>query len=123
MALAPIEYEGAIQAMMHALFLEGERPYFKARELSSDKVVNCYYARNLYPDVVRVLERRRAVVHIYGSVKSSRLDKHVSEMNVTKIAQAERMTTEELHRLFGVAPHLTGELSTEDFMDTVRERG
>ncbi len=123
-ALAPVEYDGSIQAIIHALFLEAERPYFKAREISTDKLITCFYKPETHYDkIVESIKRQQSIVHITGKVKASRLDRQVAEITVEKIVPAKIMTKEELHRFFGCAPNLTGELTTEEFVDRIRHHG
>jgi hypothetical protein len=121
--LEPVEYDGGIQAIIHSLFLETDRPYFRARELSSEELVTCYYPRHLYKDIVETLQKPKTVVHIIGRVKASRLDRQVTEIIVQKIDPAQTMTKEELQRFFGSAPNLTGNLSTEEFLARIRHGG
>lgn len=123
-ALAPVEYDGGIQAVIHSLFLEAERPYFKARELSTGELVTCFYKSEIhYPQIMDTLKRQQSIVHITGTAKASRLDRQVTEIAVDKIVPAKTITKEELYRFFGCAPNLTGNLSTGEFIARIRHHG
>jgi hypothetical protein len=119
--LRPIEYEGGIQAIIHSLVLESGKPSFKARELSSESLITCYYSEALYNDIVETLQSRYAVVHVIGTIWASRITKQIEEMRVDKITKAPVMTASELERLWGSAPNLTGDLTTEEFLHQIRD--
>ncbi len=120
--LHPIHYEGAIQAIIHSAVFEGKLS-FKARELSSELLITCYAPESLYEDIMKTLESRGAVVHIYGTVRASRITKQIEEINVRTLRKAAKLTRSELDQLWGSAPNFTGTLSTEAYIDRLREDG
>jgi hypothetical protein len=122
-SLLPIEYEGGIQAIIHSIFIEIERPYFKARELSSETLITCYYKNAHYDEIIRILETPHAIVHLTGTIKASKITRKIEDIKIKTIARAPHMAKEELLKFFGSAPDFTGELSTSDFINRMRSRG
>lgn len=119
----PILSYGSIQGLMHSLNLLGNRPFFQIREHATNTLVRCLYGNNLYPQIVEALRERNAVVHATGHMSLDRAKQTVSEMNVDRIDKVEPLTDGEFLGLFGSAPGLTGEMTTQEFIDQMRGDG
>lgn len=115
-----IEYDGSIQGIIHALFKEVEKPHCRVRELYSDELITCYFHRDLYNDIVRALRKKDTVVHIAGMVTASRTERKPLYMTIKKIQIAEEYLEGDLEKFFGCAPHATGDMTTEEFIDSIR---
>jgi len=118
----PVESVGALQGSVHSVFFGAQPPYFNLRELSSQALVRCEYSTNLYSSVVTALERPNAIVHVYGTVTANLEDRSLDVMKVNRIEVAEQLTDEEFEKFFGCAPNFTGDLSTSEFIDRMRNR-
>jgi hypothetical protein len=118
----PVEAIGALQGSVHSVFIGAQPPYFNLRELSSQALVRCEYAESLYSSIVAALARPHAIVHVYGTVKTNVEDRSLDTMRVTRIEVAEQLTDEEFEKFFGCAPNFTGDLSTSEFLDRMRNR-
>ncbi len=118
---AALSVHGAVQGIVHAWFKEAEQPYFRLRELSTWALVSCFYPPRLYPDVVRAVRERSTVLIVSGNVRFDRLSRAAKEITVERIDPVETLSNEEFDNLFGSAPHFTGDQSTDDFIDWVRE--
>jgi hypothetical protein len=118
----PVEAIGALQGNVHSVFFGAQPPYFNLRELSSQALVRCEYASNLYDDVVKAVEHPNTIVHVYGTVKTNLEDRSLDTMKVSRIDIAEKLTEEDFNKFFGCAPNFTGELSTTEFIDRMRRR-
>jgi len=116
-----LSVHGAVQGIIHAWFKEAEQPYFRLRELSTWGLVNCSYPPRLYPGVVRAVRERSTVLIVSGSIKFDRLARAAKEIAVERIEPVETLSSDEFDRLFGSAPRFTGDQSTDEFMDWVRE--
>jgi hypothetical protein len=115
-----IEYDGSIQGVIHALFKEVEKPHCRVRELYSDELITCYFNRSLYDDIVHALHKKDTVVHIAGVVTASRTERKPLYMTIKKIQNAEEYLEGDLEKFFGCAPHATGDMTTDEFIDEIR---
>ena len=105
---------------MHSLYKESEPPYFDVRELSSQQIVKCIYRPENYLQVVELLKSKDAVVLISGTIKARRIDRKIEEIRVEKMRSTEPLSDDEFSRLRGSAPDLTGDMSTEEFIESSR---
>jgi hypothetical protein len=117
----PIMSYGSVQGLMHSLIKEATQPYFQVREASTDHLVRCLYQDELYPEVVNALRERNAVVHASGFLQLDRAKRVVDEIRVERIDKIEPLSDEEFRSLFGTAPNLTGDLTTEEFVRAIRD--
>jgi hypothetical protein len=116
-----LSVHGAAQGIIHAWFKEAEQPYFRLRELSTWALVNCSYPPRLYPDVARAVRERSTVLIVSGKIKYDRLSRSAKEIDTERIEPVETLTSDDFDRLFGSAPRFTGDQSTDEFIDWVRE--
>ncbi|MEO0036746.1 MAG: hypothetical protein RLZZ501_2769, partial [Pseudomonadota bacterium] len=76
-----VEYQGSIQGKMHALFASDF--YFKLRHALGGELINCYFERELYNDVINALARQEALVYVWGRVRVRRADRAVNSVDVS----------------------------------------
>jgi len=119
----PIRSYGSVQGVFHAWLKEAQHPFFQLRELSTENLVRCYYADEMYPQIVEGLKRRIAIVHVSGQMKLDRAKRSIEEMRVERLDKVETLSEDEFRSFFGVAPRLTGDLSTQQFIDSMRQDG
>jgi len=117
----PLQYEGWLQGRIHALYKGASPPYIQVRELSSGDLVKCIYKEKDYDVIVSLLHNKDAVVNIFGRVKARGSDGKIEEIRIDKAEEAPSMSEEEFERFFGCAPDMTGHMSTEEFIDKVRD--
>lgn len=118
-----IQYQGSIQGVITALFKDTStiaKPHCRVRELYSDELIPCYFSYNLYDKVIEALQSKDAVVHIAGWVLASRTDRKPIEIQVKRIESAEKYLEGDLEKFIGCAPHATGDLTTEQFLNMIR---
>lgn len=120
---APIPAYGSVQGIIHSLQKEVKRPFFRVRELASETLVNCYYPTRLYSDVVDALRERTTVLHVAGDTVFDRATRAIMELRVDRIDKARMLSNAEFEQFFGSAPDFTGDLSTDDYIDEMREDG
>lgn len=114
---------GALQGTIHDLTV-GVRPMqFDLRDLPSGALVKCHFEEDLYDDVIRALHDRNAVVHLSGMMKIHRIDQKIEHLKVEKIKPAEKYRQGDLEKFFGCAPNLTGDMSTSDYIESMRDNG
>ena len=117
-----VEYRGMLQGVIHAIFKEADPPHFKLRDRASGDLVDCEYEPELYGDLHTALKQREAVVLVTGWVHAKRSSRSVESLRVERIRAVPSMTQQELEAFFGSAPGWTGDLTTEQFIDSVRGR-
>jgi hypothetical protein len=115
-----VEYHGMIQGIVHSLYKESQPPYFTVRDLSKRGIVNCIYHPEHYTQVVNLLRDKDAVILVSGIIRARRIDRRIDEIRVERMRATTPLSPEEFQRLHGAAPDLTGNLSTEDFIDRIR---
>jgi hypothetical protein len=120
---APIPAYGSVQGIIHSLQKEVSRPYFSLRELSTSALVRCSYPMRLYGKVIEALRERTTVLHVAGDTTYDRATRSIVELRVDRIEKARMLSGEEFEQLFGSAPDFTGDLSTDEYIDAIREDG
>ena len=120
---APILAYGSVQGMIYSLIKEAEKPNFRLRELATDRLVRCYYTSDQYPQVYAALKERSAIVHVSGNLTLDRITRSVETMEVHRIDQVEALSGADFERFFGSSPRLTGDMETEEFIESVRGNG
>lgn len=115
-----IEFEGSLQGKIHAFFKESERPHFSLRELYSEDLIRCYYNLEQYDDIARALQKRDTVIHVAGLAVASRTSRKIQWMIVNRLEEAEEYREGDLDKFIGCAPNATGNLTTEEFLDLIR---
>lgn len=115
-----IEYRGMLQGVIHALYKESTPPFFKLRDFQSGELIQCQYRPQQYDQVYRALERRNAVVMVAGWICTRRLDRTIVTLKVDKIQATTPLNEEELRSFFGSTPGWTGDLTTDQFIESMR---
>jgi hypothetical protein len=119
------QFQGSVQGVITALFKDRtlhSKPHFRLRELYSDNLIPCYYSYDLYETIIDALENKDAVVHVSGYVLASRNERKPLQITVKRLATAEPYREGDLERFIGCSPNATGDRSTEEFIDLIRNR-
>lgn len=114
-----IQYDGSAQGIITALF-KGNNPHFRLKELYTEDWFPCYFSYNLYDKVIHALENANTIVHVAGTVLASRTERRPASMQVKRIENAEPYLEGDLEKFIGCAPHATGDMTTEEFIDLIR---
>ena len=117
----PILAYGSVQGVLASVVLEAKRPHFCIHELSSEQIVKCYYDSSLYDDVIKALSQRNAIIHATGELRLERASRATGEMEVERIDKVVSLSDAEFQSFFGMAPTLTGDLSTQEYMSQYRD--
>lgn len=115
------KYRGVAQGIVHSWFKEASPPYFNLRESVSGRIVKCFYEKNDYEHVVRLLQKKNAIVQIVGMITANLVDQRIEEVHAQKFAIAEELSDDDFEKFFGFAPDLTGDLTTEEYISSVRD--
>jgi len=117
-----VESSGSIQGTIHSLFIGSHPPHFFVRELSTDNLIKCTYPAALYPDLANALQREAAILHIHGTIKINKDERKIEHLRVQRIEQADILSDLEFNEFFGCSQNLTGILTTQEFIDRIRDR-
>lgn len=116
-----VEYRGMLQGRIHSIFKESNPSHFTIRDFASGALIKCEYKPDVWPDIHRALERRDGVVVVAGWIRAKRLGRVVELMRVERIRATSPMNADQLERFFGSAPGLTGDLTTDQFIESQRD--
>ena len=120
---AVVESYGAVQGVIHSVFLKAQPPHFRIRELSTGHLIYCTYSNDKYFEIAKALQVRDVVVHAYGRTRTNKLERKIESMFLDRLDVAESMSDEELHTFLGSAPEILGSQTLQQFIDDVRDRG
>ncbi|MBB5060230.1 hypothetical protein HDF16_004966 [Granulicella aggregans] len=81
--------QGAVQGTIHNIFVEAERPYFTLRELSSQKLVKCFFKEDDYAAVVESLKNKGQILHVRGVVTTETSKRDIDHITVSRIVPSE----------------------------------
>lgn len=115
-----LDYMGAVQGVIHALFKESEPPHFKLRDSVTGNLVDCFYKPEHYANILRTLPRKDDRVHVSGLVRASRIDKKIESLKVVRIESPVEFTDADFEAFFGCAPDMAGEIGSADFIERNR---
>lgn len=118
-----VEYHGSVQGIIHSFYKEAKPPYFHIRELSTNELIKCFFSIEKYSAIIAALEKKEAIILVSGQFKASRVDREIEHLRVKRLETAPELSEEDFERFFGSAPGMTGELTTEDFIDQIRGNG
>ena len=105
---------GAVEGMIEAVSLRARR--FNVFESVSRKVVKCALPKELEQIVKENLGK---TVEVFGTISFNAEGEHLS-IEVEHIRALEMETLPSIEEIIGIAPDITGELSTEEFIRVVR---
>ena len=118
-----VRSHGAIQGVMHSLFLGASPPHFQLRELSTGDLIKCVYdSQKMYDQITNILKKRNAVIHVYGIIKTDITNRQIEELRVDKIDFADTFSSEDFERFIGCAPSILQGQTLQEFIDEVRGR-
>jgi hypothetical protein len=116
-----VEYRGMLQGRIHNLFKEANPPYFSLRDFASGDLVRCEFAEGIWSDLHKALERKTAVVLVAGWICAKRVDRSIAVVKVERIEGTKPLSRERLLKFFGSAPGWTGDLTTDQFIESIQE--
>ena len=112
-------YEGALQGRLGTWYKDAG--YFNLRELTTESVVKCFYSGEMYDQVYRLYEDKNAIVNLSGRVVMDRATGSINEVRVHWVKTYAPLSNSEFEKFFGLAPDLTGDLSTAEYIDKMRD--
>lgn len=118
-----IEERGAIQGTFHAWYLKSIPPHFTIRELSTEKLVNCYYESKFHNVIHSLTENPNGVIHVSGLITWDALANKMISIKAEKFESAIGFSDQDFEKFFGCAPDITGEMSTGEYINHIRKNG
>jgi hypothetical protein len=112
-------YDGALQGKLGTWYKDSG--YFNLRELASNELVKCFYKTEMYDQIYRLYEDKDAVINLSGSVVAERATGRIKEVRVSWAKSYAPLSDAEFDKFFGLAPDLTGDLTTSEFIDKMRD--
>ncbi len=116
-------YYGEVQGIVHAFFKETKKPKLVLRELSSRALIDCYFKQEMYHAVVDTMEEPGAVIFVEGNVTEDLAKGVVECIDATEFRPAPDFSLAFYESFIGSKPDITGSLSTEEFVERVRDDG
>src|SRR5690606_2330127 len=114
-------YEGALQGKLGSWYKDSN--YFYLRDVVSGALIKCFYPVDMYDQIYSLYEDKDAVVNVSGRIVAERITGQVKEMRVTWAKAYPPLSDSEFNRLFGLAPDLTGDTATADYIERQRLNG
>jgi hypothetical protein len=116
-------YHGEIQGAIHSLFKEERPRRIRVRELSTGDLVDCQFDDELYHNLIDVLKEPRGIVFIEGEIHENLASGAIDAIKAKSFRLAPAFDEERFNSLIGCAPNLTGDLTTEEFVERFRDNG
>ena len=126
--LSPLvgKYYGEVQGIVHAFYKGSDEPKLVIRELSSKALVDCFFDtknKAMYQTAVQLLEDPNAVIFVEGEIEENRDTGIVNNVKVKDFRLAPKFNLVKFESGIGSFPNLTGEATTEDFIERIRTNG
>jgi len=113
---------GEVQGVVNAFFKEGKRPHLRVRELSTKQFVKCFFRPDMYQAAVELLADRDAVVFVEGFIREDAETGETREIEVNDFRLASAFSKEEFDKYLGSLPDYTGDMTTEEYVENIREQ-
>lgn len=114
-------YDGVLQGKLGTWYKDSN--YFNLRDLSSGALIKCFYKIEMYDQIYGLFVDKDAVVNLTGQIVAERASGAVKEMRIAWARSYTPLSDAEFNKLFGLAPDLTGELGTAEYIDKLRSDG
>jgi hypothetical protein len=112
-------YEGALQGKLGTWYKDSD--YFYLRDLASGSLIKCFYPIDMYEIIYGLFGDKDAVVNVSGRIVANRNTGQIEEMRVTWAKSYAPLSKHEYDKLFGIAPDLTGDLTTDEYINRIRD--
>lgn len=116
-----VQYVGAVMGATYEWNKGAKPPYIIIREINTNELVKCSYARADYAKVAALFKDENAVVTVQGLTTYNRISGKSEITMAHAFDVAPNFSTEDFESFFGADPNFTGELSTEEFIRRARD--
>ncbi len=108
---------GGVRGRVSALFQKSNKIH--VTDSISGKEIICIFSDDKYGEIIRALIARSAVVNIEGWMKV--VNGEVEHVEIAKIRVMPKLRDGDIDAFFGCDPDFTGKMSTEEYLDHLRE--
>lgn len=107
---------GGLRGVIIALFKGANTIWI--HDLTTSERVVCAFEQSRYSEIWSLLESKDTVVNVEGWITQK--PGEVKHLKIETIARVAEYQEGDLEKFFGVDPNFTGDMSTEDYMNTLR---
>lgn len=119
--ICPSAAHGTVVGTIQALF-KGPDMHIRLRDSVSGELVNCSFAKTLYPKIVKALEVDDSIIYVRGEIVARRADRRIQSMTALDILIAPSLSDEQYRKFFGGAPGYGGNAPAEELIRATRDR-
>jgi hypothetical protein len=112
------KYEGTLLGKLGTWYKDSN--YFNLRDMTSGLLIKCFYRADMYEMIYALYDDKDAVVNLSGAITSERISGLVKEMRISWARSYTPLSDTEYNKLFGLAPDLTGDMTTVEYIDRTR---
>jgi hypothetical protein len=116
-----IEFYGDVQGRVKGFGSEGNKNQLKIRELLFNSIVECEFDNGLYESVIKILQKRNAMVRAYGLCTATRHDARIVRMHIEKIEASPAYFDGDIQRFKGCCPELQVDVSGDNVPEWLRD--
>lgn len=87
---------------------------------ATNQVVNCIFTSQMYPRIIKALNRQNAVVNVEGWLRQE-LSDDSAYLHIKDLIEMPTYQDGDLEKFFGCDPYFTGDLTTEEYMNEIRD--
>lgn len=109
-----IEFYGDIQGVIKSFAKEKTKNKCKIQELIFNSIVDCEFDDEIYSNVVKLLERKDAIVNAYGLCTASKANGRIKKIVIEKIVASPRYVKGDLEGFRGCYPELQDSYSVKN---------
>ena len=113
-------YYGEIQGRVHSFYKEARKPHLVVRELATRALVYCFFKREMYNAAVETMNEPDGVIFVEGDVTEDLGKGVVESINVADFRPAPRFDFAFYEAFIGSQPRLTGDATTEEYIERLR---
>jgi len=117
----PLYYTGSVSGLLQYVDIHGEANKFFLYPVSGTQRVECHFSKKDVREVLRHIDR---YLKVTGRLKYYRKATHAHEVNVDQYEVfPEESDLPKFSDLRGIAPNATGQMTSTDFINKLREDG
>jgi hypothetical protein len=116
--LQRVEQYGGFQGTITALFKGTQSTLWITERLTNKRIV-CIYPPQYYKKIVKLLEDRDCLVNVEG--RMTIVNGEIEKLLIKTLEPLETYREGDIEKLFGSDPEFTGSLSTEEFIEQIRD--
>ena len=110
-----IEYHGAIQGTLKQIDFEEE--HIKVRDIVTGELIRCSFDLSMQEDILKIRPQKGRIIDVAGKLRLLRINNRILGMKIERIRASAPYKKGDLDKFFGCAPELTGDLSTEEYLN------